>query len=373
MALLPLLLLLLLPLVASASAAGSTPATALFVLGDSTASCAATTLPLNLSLTSSSGKCLFPSTHRLLPDLLAAKMGLPPPPLISTLNGTAAEAAKGVNFAGEDDGRGAGGGMIFRMGAAVGQQLRLATETLQLLRLENAATPRDAEAAAASAVFVVSFGTDAYARLLSRGADADASAPKHGRRGFGRLLADRVARAVAELYEAGARRMAVMGVTPVGCTPRVMWEGLHLVDGRSCVDEANELVEGYNARLTARLNMLRTRLSSADIVFCDMYKGMMEIINHPARYGFDEVRKACCGLGPFGGTIGCLTKEMVCPTPERHVWWDLYSPTETATNLLANWSWCELEPAAAATSSLIPPRILSHRVGRWVGSLRGDS
>uniref|UniRef100_A0A0D9XNM4 GDSL esterase/lipase n=1 Tax=Leersia perrieri TaxID=77586 RepID=A0A0D9XNM4_9ORYZ len=345
MALLPLVLLLLLRLVASASTARISPATALFILGDSTASCAATTLPLNLTLTSSSGKCLFPSTHRLLPDILAAKMGLPPPPLISTLNGTAAEAAKGVNFAVEDDGgggRGAGGGMIFRMGAAVGQQVRLATETLQLLRLENAATPRDADTAAASAVFVVSFGTDAYARLLSRGADADASAPKYGRSGFGRLLADRVARAVAELYEAGARRMAVMGVTPVGCTPRVMWEGLHLVDGRSCVDEANELVEGYNARLAARLNILRTQLSGAGIVFCDMYKGMMDIINHPARYGFDEVRKACCGLGPFGGTIGCLTKEMVCPTPERHVWWDLYSPTETVTNLLANWLWSAL-------------------------------
>ncbi|EEE51573.1 hypothetical protein OsJ_32803 [Oryza sativa Japonica Group] len=110
MELLPLLLLLLLRIVASAPA--SPLATALFVLGDSTASCAATTLPLNLSLTSSSGNCLFPSAHRLLPDLLAAKMGLPSPPLITTLNGTATEVARGVNFAGEDGGR----GPIFRLG-----------------------------------------------------------------------------------------------------------------------------------------------------------------------------------------------------------------------------------------------------------------
>lgn len=78
MALLPLLLLLLLRIVASAPA--SLPATALFVLGDSTASCAATTLPINLSLTSSSGTCLFPSAHRLLPDLL----GNQPPSSSST-------------------------------------------------------------------------------------------------------------------------------------------------------------------------------------------------------------------------------------------------------------------------------------------------
>uniref|UniRef100_A0A0E0BEU1 GDSL esterase/lipase n=1 Tax=Oryza glumipatula TaxID=40148 RepID=A0A0E0BEU1_9ORYZ len=130
-----------------------------------------------------------------------------------------------------------------------------------------------------------------------------------------------------------------MGVAPLGCAPRVMWEGLHVVDGRSCVEEANELVQGYNARVAARLAALRPRLAGADVVFCDIYKGIMDIITHPARYGFDETRKACGGLGPFGGTVGCMTKEMVCPTPQRHVWWDLYSPTEVVTSLLANWSW----------------------------------
>jgi hypothetical protein len=92
----------------------------------------------------------------------------------------------------------------------------------------EAGTPQDdpSAAATAGAVFVLSFGTDAYARLLARGhAEADAAAPKHGRCGLGRLLADRVARVVQELYEAEVRRVAVMGVAPLGCAPRVMWEG----------------------------------------------------------------------------------------------------------------------------------------------------
>jgi phospholipase/lecithinase/hemolysin len=204
-------------------------------------------------------------------------MGLPPPPLISTLNGSAAAAARGVNFGGQYGDRG-----MFRLGA-VGQQLRLAVETLQLLQLE-AGTPRDDASAAAGAVFVLLFGTDAYARLLARGpAEADAAAPKHGRRGLGRLLADRVARGVQELYEAGVRRVAVMGVAPLGCAPRVMWEGGG--GGRGCVEEANELIEGYNARLAARLDVLRPELPGADVVFCDVYKGVMEIISNPRRYG----------------------------------------------------------------------------------------
>ena len=281
------LLLLLSVLLCFASAApesSRSPATALFVLGDSTVSCAASILPLNLtapSLSLPAGPCLFPSARRLLPDHLAAKMGLPAPPHISTLNGTAAAAARGVNFGGQYGDRG-----MFRTGA-VGQQLRLTAETLQLLRLE-AGAPRDASAAAAGAVFVLSFGTDAYARLLARGpAEADAAAPKHGRRGLGRLLADRIARGVQELYEAEVRRVAVMGVAPLGCAPRVMWE--EGTRARGCVEEANELIEGYNARLAARLDDLRPELPGAAVVFCDVYKGMMEILSNPGRYGNDDI------------------------------------------------------------------------------------
>ncbi|CAL4911827.1 unnamed protein product [Urochloa decumbens] len=352
MALLLLLLLsILLRLAGGAAATASepsrSPATALFVLGDSTVSCGGSSssiLPLNLT----AGPCLFPSAarRRLLPDLLAAKMGLPPPPPISTLNGTAAAAARGVNFGGVQY----GGGGIFRTGAALGQQLRLAAETLQLLQLEEGNPQQDASSIS-GAVFVLSFGADAYARLLARApGDADAAAPKHGRRGLGRLLADRVARGVQELYEAEVRRVAVIGVPPLGCAPRVMWAGGG--GGGGCVEEANELIEGYNARLAARLEDLRPQLPGADVVFCDVYKGMMEIISNPGRYGFEETKEACCGLGPFKATVGCLSKEMACRSPERHVWWDLYTPTDVVANLVTNWSWSWESPMMGICSPI---------------------
>ncbi|KAL6595663.1 hypothetical protein ACP70R_048003 [Stipagrostis hirtigluma subsp. patula] len=37
--------------------------------------------------------------------------------------------------------------------------------------------------------------------------------------------------------------------------------------------------------------------------------------------------------------MGCFSKEMACRSPEKHVWWDLYSPTEAIDALVANWSW----------------------------------
>jgi len=95
-------------------------------------------------------------------------------------------------------------------------------------------------------------------------------------------------RGVQELYEADVRRVAVMGVAPLGCAPRVMWEGTRALDG-GCVEEANELIQGYNARLAARLDDLRPELPGAAVVFCDVYRGMMEILSNPGRYGKDEM------------------------------------------------------------------------------------
>jgi hypothetical protein len=43
--------------------------------------------------------------------------------------------------------------------------------------------------------------------------------------------------------------------------------------------------------VAARLAALRPRLPGADIVFCDIYKGIMDIITHPARFGKQDWSK----------------------------------------------------------------------------------
>lgn len=77
----------------------------------------------------------------------------------------------------------------------------------------------------------------------------------------------------------------MVGVGPLGCAPRVVWEGARGSDGRDCVDEVNELIQGYNAKLAARLTSLRSQLPEAEIVFCDVYKAVTEIISNPSVYG----------------------------------------------------------------------------------------
>ena len=75
--------------------------------------------------------------------------------------------------------------------------------------------------------------------------------------------------------------------------------------------------------------------------------------------GLEETREACCGLGPFKATVGCLGKEMACGAAERrHVWWDLYTPTEAVHALLANWSWSTSTSPAPTMSSICSPMSL---------------
>ena len=55
--------------------------------------------------------------------------------------------------------------------------------------------------------------------------------------------------------------------------------------------------------------------------------------------GFEDVKSACCGLGLYGATIGCLSMEMACNNTSSYVWWDLYNPTRAVNSLLADSAW----------------------------------
>lgn len=80
--------------------------------------------------------------------------------------------------------------------------------------------------------------------------------------------------------------MAVLGVGPLGCAPRVMWLGGGRGGGaENCVGEANDVVQHYNELLAHGLRRASDEMPGAQIVFCDVYKGLMEIISSPHLYG----------------------------------------------------------------------------------------
>ncbi|XP_042484949.1 GDSL esterase/lipase At5g08460-like [Macadamia integrifolia] len=340
-----LLLLLALFFVASGVVLGQFPVaptpqeplslSAMFIMGDSSVSCGHVSFFPSLF---SQDSFLFPcngSQPTLIPQLLAEKMGLPQISQFDSQNGTTDDLISGLNF-------GSSPATIITAGELgfLNQQLRQALETIQLLELELGR--EEVQELIKSSLFYLSFGKDDYINLFS--SNFSDVRMRFGPTGFAQILVNQMVGVVKDLYNADARKILCMGIGPLGCSPRILYEshryrvGSAAGDGH-CVDEINEHIVQYNLMLSKRLSELSLELSDAEIVFCDVYSGMMEIITHPGRYGFEEVRWACCGYGMYGGRIRCISEEMVCDEPTTHVWWDFYDPTEAVNVLLADSIW----------------------------------
>ena len=76
-----------------------------------------------------------------------------------------------------------------------------------------------------------------------------------------------------------------MGILPLGCAPRILWERDNATAVGDCVEEINLQVLEYNTMLEERIVELNSELFEAQIIFCDVYQGIMQIINDPTRYG----------------------------------------------------------------------------------------
>ncbi|XP_028801365.1 GDSL esterase/lipase At1g71250-like [Neltuma alba] len=312
---------------------------ALYVLGDSSVDCGNNTLfyPLLHSRFS-----LYPcdgSDASLLPQLLGEKMGLPLIRPFYTQNGSLNEVIRGLNFGSTQ------ATIMSRRGRqshqSLTQQLRQVSETLQLLQLHL--REDTALQFTKSSIFILSFGKEDYTDLLLR--NISSKTLDYDVHDFATILVNQVTSAMRYLYDVNARKIICLGILPLGFTPRVAWtcnKASSARDddhGKGCVDYANKLVLEYNELLAKHTEELNKELTDAQIVFCDVYKGLMEIMSKRNLYGFEDTNSACCGLGLYNATVGCISMDTACDQASKHVWWDLLSPTSAVNSILANAAW----------------------------------
>ncbi|CAA0829068.1 SGNH hydrolase-type esterase superfamily protein [Striga hermonthica] len=299
---------------------------AMFVLGDSSVDCGDNT-PFYVLL--HRNQSLFPcngSDDTLIPQLLAKKMGLAGTVPFYSQNGSIQVILGGLNF-------GSAQATILYPGSrsfqSLNQQLRQASETIQLLHLnlgQETATPF-----IRSSVFYLSFGKDDIIDHL-----INASPPTA--QNLSRILVHQMMNAVRNLYANNVRRIVCAGVLPLGCGPR--WRAVGSAAEESCSDEVNRAVSEFNVMMEENVVGMSGELGDARVTFCDVYQAMMEVIKNPSGYGrIMDVKNACCGQGRYGGESGCVSADMACNDPWAHVWWDLYNPTPVINSLLASSAW----------------------------------
>ncbi|KAF6155946.1 hypothetical protein GIB67_039277 [Kingdonia uniflora] len=135
-------------------------------------------------------------------------------------------------------------------------------------------------------------------------------------------------RDIKELYAIGGRRLALVGIPPLGCMPLVKT----LMGSTTCVKSYNDAVLSFNNKAKAQLAILEKM--GVKSVYVDAYGIIQNAIKNPAKYGFTVTAKGCCGSGEieFGDTCRGMK---TCEDPTKYVFWDAVHPTEKMYSIIA--------------------------------------
>ncbi|KAK6922533.1 GDSL lipase/esterase [Dillenia turbinata] len=134
-----------------------------------------------------------------------------------------------------------------------------------------------------------------------------------------------------DLYQLGARKFALMCVPPLGCCPVkrfFSWSG-------GCNKGTNASAKMINREIEALLKRLESELKNMRYALGNSYAMFKEMMKNPDKYGFKEIKLACCGGGYFNGFFPCSPLAKLCQHRDEYLFWDKAHPSEAANKLAA--------------------------------------
>ncbi|XP_027347794.1 GDSL esterase/lipase At5g45960 [Abrus precatorius] len=182
-----------------------------------------------------------------------------------------------------------------------------------------------------NALFFISAGTNDYVINYF-------SLPMRRKRysvpGYGQFLFQHVKEFIQSLWREGARKIALVGVPPMGCLPiMITFNSKNVVLGRGCVDKYSAVARDHNLMLQHELFLMQLNVSKpagAKLSYIDIYEPLANMIQGRENLGYDEVDRGCCGSGFVEATFLCNGVSHVCYDPSKYVFWDSIHPTEKA-------------------------------------------
>ncbi|PIA60750.1 hypothetical protein AQUCO_00300337v1 [Aquilegia coerulea] len=138
---------------------------------------------------------------------------------------------------------------------------------------------------------------------------------------------------VNSLYSLGARKIALVGLPPMGCLPLERLQNLF-----HCNEKYNKVAQDFNGKLHALVTNLNKELPGIQLVYSDIYGVLLDIIQKPYRYGFENAVLACCGSGMF--EMGYLCNQFnpfTCADANKYVFWDAFHPTEKTNQIVSSY------------------------------------
>ncbi|KAL5993295.1 hypothetical protein ACLOJK_014219 [Asimina triloba] len=162
------------------------------------------------------------------------------------------------------------------------------------------------------------------------------------------VLLEEYSRQLTELYDLGARKVAVWGVGQIGCIPYEIarLRGNDDGSGGRCNERINRAIARFNKGLKKLVRRFNDgQLPGANFVYINTYRSFHDLAQNADSYGFEVVDEGCCGVGRNNGQITCLPLQPPCDDRSKYIFWDAFHPTEAANIILANKSYSSNSPS----------------------------
>ncbi|GLJ04715.1 hypothetical protein SUGI_0001840 [Cryptomeria japonica] len=166
-------------------------------------------------------------------------------------------------------------------------------------------------------VYIIEIGHNDYIQFVSKN-------PDHNVHRFLTKTIHLMKEALLRLYNEGARKIVVLNMLPLGCTPGVLGSikpVKELQDEYGCLLSFNNLVNLYNQQLDILLKELRLELSNAQWILFDIHTVIWNVVRYPALYGVKNPLQACCG--PQDGNYNFESTQQ-CGSPNATVFVTTY-------------------------------------------------
>ncbi|KAA8519193.1 hypothetical protein F0562_013449 [Nyssa sinensis] len=154
---------------------------------------------------------------------------------------------------------------------------------------------------------------------------------------FAVVLSQQYSQQLRGLYNLGARKVAVIGVGQIGCSPNELAQ--NSPDGKTCVRRINDANQLFNDRLKSLVDDFNNNLPGAKFIYINAYGIFQEFIDNPSSYGFTVTNVGCCGVGRNNGQITCLPLQNPCQNRKQYIFWDAFHPTEAANLIVGRRSY----------------------------------
>ncbi|GMI91574.1 hypothetical protein like AT5G45960 [Hibiscus trionum] len=195
-------------------------------------------------------------------------------------------------------------------------------------RVQSAIGKKRMEAIIKDAVFLVSCGTNDfivnYFTVPVRRKTYTVSA-------YQQFVLQNLKQVLQDLWDEGARRIAVSGLPPMGCLPAIITlYSENAILERGCIEKFSRVGMEYNQMLQNELNSMQGRLAhlGAKITYIDIFTPLIDMIQGLGKHDFDEVSHGCCGSGLVEAGFLCNPKSFVCMDASKYVFFDSIHPTE---------------------------------------------